>query len=238
MFMLFCLWLPCSLMAQSLVVGVERLQYQPYYYVVDDEYQGFARELLDMFAHVSGHEFKYRILPVKRLYDEFFHEEIDLKFPDNPHWQPDKRKDMDISYSDPVVEFADGLMVLSTREAGNLKDIKTIGKVSGFTPWPYLKAIEKKDIVLSEHYSIKGIIKQVIHKRIDGAYFNEKVARYQLDNLMGKSGVLRFDADLPHLKGHYFLSTSKHPKVIVQFNKFLKKYKSEINELKAKFDLN
>ncbi len=238
MLLLTLLGLSCSVMAKSFVVGVERLQYHPYYYVKDHEFQGFARDLIDMFSHSSGHDFKYRILPVKRLYDEFFHEKIDFKFPDNRYWQADKRIGINISYSAGVVGFEDGLMVLATRETGNVKGIKTIGKISGFTPWPYLNAIEKRDIILSEHYSIKGIIKQVIHKRIDGAYLNVKVAQYQLENVMGMTGILKFDSSLPHVKGDYSLSTSKHPNIIVQFNDFLKEYESEIIILKEKYELN
>ncbi len=90
--------------------------------------------------------------------------------------------------------------------------------------------IEEKKIILTEHFTIKGIIRQVVRQRLDGAYINVEVAKYQL-RLLGKEGVLRFDRELPHVDDHYYLSSTKYP------NEFLIKYKNDIDALKHRYQL-
>lgn len=52
-----------------------------------EEYGGFARKFLDRFAASRDYTFRYKILPVARLFHEFLQEkgELDFKFPDNPY---------------------------------------------------------------------------------------------------------------------------------------------------------
>ena len=221
--------------AGSYTIGVERLNYQPYYYVEEDQYMGFSRELLDLFARHYQHQFQYEVLPVKRLYNVFFKSQLDFKFPDNAYWQATRRAQLKVYYSAPVLEYIDGIMVLATNGSSK-QPLKHIGTVSGFTPWPYLGMIKEEKLKLTEHFTIKGIIRQVIAQRLDGAYLNVEVAKYQL-RLLGKEEVLRFDRDLPHVDDHYYLSTTKHPGVLKEFNEFLTKYRNEIEGLKRRHNL-
>ena len=59
-------------MAQTYVVGVENLPFAPHY-VTDEQgrYQGFSRDLLDLFATSSGITLEYRPMPVDALPEAF-----------------------------------------------------------------------------------------------------------------------------------------------------------------------
>lgn len=107
--------------------------YLPIYKGDGSGYTGYARRLLDSFASKSGHTFTYKALPVARLHIEFAaRKTLDLKFPDNPHWSCDVKKDTKIYYSKGTVSVVEGLMLLPTNKGkGNIcrnrPDPKTLG---------------------------------------------------------------------------------------------------------------
>ncbi|MBF0120143.1 MAG: transporter substrate-binding domain-containing protein [Desulfobacterales bacterium] len=222
---------------KKFVIGVENLDYLPYQTVVNNDYQGFARELLDLFAQNKGYKFTYRPTPVKRLFIEFLNGEIDFKYPDNPNWKGDLRKGINISYSNSIVNFIDGVMVLPERKEMKIDGLKTLGTVLGFTPWDYLDLINSKSISLQENPNIFGLLQMVILKRIDGAYVNIAVANYQLETNLKSTQSLTFASNLPHTKGNYFVSSIKHPEILKEINQFLEEKKEEINNLKKKYKL-
>jgi len=223
---------------QTYIVGVERIKYAPYYdHDNAQEYVGFAREVLQMFAELKGHTLVFKILPIKHLYYDFFREELDFKFPDNPYWQSARRKELAIYYSDPVVNFIDGIMVLPENKGKGVHKLSNIGLIGGFTPRSYLDLIEAGKIAVIENFHVKGLLKQVLNKHIDGAYVNISVAKYQLRNTLKQENSLVFDPDLPHMNGSYYLSSIKHPKVVAAFNKFLQSHAKQINALKRKHGL-
>ncbi len=53
--------------AKNYTLGVENLNYLPYYANDQKEYYGFARQFFDLFAKEQGITFEYKVLPVKRL---------------------------------------------------------------------------------------------------------------------------------------------------------------------------
>ena len=53
-----------SCRAEVLVIGVEDTRYLPHYGVVDGEYQGLGRVVLDAFFASRGQAVRYRPLPV------------------------------------------------------------------------------------------------------------------------------------------------------------------------------
>ena len=203
------------------VIGVEDLYYRPYYYIEDGQYQGIARDILDAFAKDRGIVFKYRDLPINRLYKSFLDGSLDFKFPDNPYWKPELKEKLRILYSAPVVEFIDGVMVKPENLGRGVEHLKDLGIVLGFTPWSYQDLINSGQIRVHENGSFSGLLGQVIQGRIDGAYFNPVVARYQLENVLKQPGALVFDRDLPHIESAYTLSTLKHQDLIREFNEFL-----------------
>ena len=127
---------------------------------------------------------------------------MDFKIPANEYWQSDikKSKNLTISYSDPVVNFIDGVMVLPENIGGGVAEINSLGGVAGFTPWSYLGQINSGAIKVKENNSITGILGQGILGRVQGVYINIDVGKYYLNNELNASDKLVFDEALPHIK--------------------------------------
>lgn len=224
--------------AGSYVVGVEPIDYYPLYTMKDGSYQGYARELLDAFAAKKGHTFEYRSLPFKRLFKSLLvDQDIDFKFPDNQYWSADMREGVNVTYSDPAVDYIDGVMVTPANKGKGVDSLKSLGIIQGFTAWEYLDLIKAGKVTVDTNDQYQGLIKKALRGRVDGAYSNVAVCNYQLKEVMGQPGALVFDSGLPHTASSYFLSTVKHPEVIQEFNAFLKEEKGFVDGLKKKYQV-
>ncbi|MBT7410000.1 MAG: transporter substrate-binding domain-containing protein [Methylococcales bacterium] len=229
-----------SVQAQKVyTVGVEPQPYYPNFSYVKGQYTGYSRAVLDLFALKKGIVFKYKAYPIKRLFKMLLVEKIDFKYPDSPYWKSDlkKRSGKKVQYSHSVSNYIDGTMVLPANQNKQLGQIKTLGIVRGFTPWSYLDAIHAKKIRVVENSSLKGLIKQIIHKRIDGAYINVAVAEHHLKKNYKNKNKLVFNDSLPHSKADYYLSTVKHTKILEEFNQFLMDEAVQIKRLKQKYQV-
>lgn len=220
--------------AKDLILGVEDIEYYPLWAQRSGEYAGFARELFDQFAKEYNHTIQYKPLPIKRLYGEFLNGRLDFKFPDSPNWASDQKREHNVTYSDAVLEYIDGVMVLS----GSEKTLATLGTVRGFTPWTYLDDIAADKIRVVENSNVDGLFKLIKSGRVDGGYFNVLVARHYLKHTLLQSEAFEFNEALPHSRGQYHLSTIKHPDVIEEFNQFLRDNAEFVSSLKNKFDIN
>ena len=217
-------------------IGVEAQKYYPQFDNENGvEYFGFARDILDMFAKEKHYQFVYIIRPVKRLFHDFVKRHVDFKYPDNPFWQSDMKKNQHVYYSDSVVKYIDGVVVLAENKAMLLSSFKTLGTIRGFTPYPYLDLIAQKKVMLSENSNYISLLKQVLAGRITGAYSNISVARYNIKEHLKKTGAIVFNPILPHIKDSYYVSSIMHPTVIKEFNVFLKDKKEQIDQLKKKY---
>ncbi|MBD8527807.1 substrate-binding periplasmic protein [Pseudomarimonas arenosa] len=224
--------------AQSFTIGVEQSDYYPISAYRNGQYQGYARELLDAFAKKHGYEFKYSALPIKRLYADFLtRDELDFKYPDNPHWQPDMKEGINIAYSQSLVDSIEGGMVLAERVGTPLSEYKALGTIRGFTPWPYQDALGGGQLRLEESDDLPTLVQKVLLKRVDVMYINTSIANYHLAEDLKKPGALKFDPALPHAPVQYLMSSRKHPKVIEQFNAFLSEEASLVEQLRRKHKL-
>ena len=238
-----------NLMAKPrLKIGVQDFsEYLPYSRVQNGQYSGFNRQLLDRFAELNDFEFSYIPMPIKRLYHEFLNTKVDLKYPDSSYWSKSlkdnyiKNNNISIYYSDPIVSYTDGLMVLPKNvklTKKNLgKNFKSLGIIAGFTPFAYLNHIKNKVVEVHEVNSYEGLLNMVISGRIHGAYSNIDVTKYYLDKVMNKKNALIFAKTLPHTNSTRHLSSIKHPDVIKKFNHFLSTQTTWIMELKRKHGL-
>ncbi|MBF0206072.1 MAG: transporter substrate-binding domain-containing protein [Oligoflexia bacterium] len=220
-------------------IGVQDFEeYMPESLYKDGEYFGFARDLLDMFAHEYGYNFTYIAAPIRRLNHNFYKGDVDFQYPDNEYWASNSKGGKNIKYSDPVVKYIDGIMVLKENLGKGIKDIKLLGIVMGYTPFLYLDAIKAGTIKLSENSLYESLLKQIILKRIDGAYSNISVSKYYLKKYFKNStDELVFNDSLPYTKSTRHLSTIKYPKIIDEFNSFLIKKKNDIDRLKRKYKI-
>jgi len=224
---------------KEFTVGVEAQKYYPQFDNENGkEYFGFARELLDMFANEKGYKFHYKIRPVKRLFSEFVNKKaFDFKYPDNPVWKSDLKKGKNVIYSDSVVKYIDGVMVLTENKSKDISNFKKLGTVRGFTPYPFLGLIKDKKVELTENNNFISLLRQVLVKRIDGAYINVSVAKHNIKEVLKKTNQLVFSPKLPHIKDSYYLSSIKQPDIIKEFNIFLKDKKAQIDKLKQDFNV-
>lgn len=223
--------------AQEFTIGVENQYYMPYYSVENEEYTGFARELLDAFAKKKGYTFIYKPMPLRRLFKSLLNNKIDFKFPDNPHWQPDMKAGKTVYYSNSVISSIDGLMLLPDKMGKGMGSVKNIGTLMGFTPWPFKKMIDEKTLKVTENSNFEGLLSQAIKGRIDAAYANPVVAGYVLETQLNQKEGLLFDSSLPYTTNEYFLSSMSHQKVLDEFSQFLTENTAFIEQLKKKFKI-
>ncbi|MES2115465.1 MAG: transporter substrate-binding domain-containing protein [Pseudomonadota bacterium] len=223
--------------ARSYTVGVENLQYYPLHSTdANNEYTGFAREVLDTFARQQGYTFHYVPLPINRLYTAFLKEQtLDFKYPDHPKWREELRHSLKISYSDVVVRSEEGAMVLPQNKGRPLSTIHSLGTVLGFTPWPYLPAIESKAIVVTTSNRFDGLLRRVLAGQLDAVYVNIDVANYLLAQELKAPGGLQFDPSLPHAHSDFRLSSLRHDEVVAQFSQFLQHEQPLLQQLRLKY---
>jgi polar amino acid transport system substrate-binding protein len=223
--------------ARVFVVGVENLQYYPLHTVDrNNEYTGFAREVLDAFARRHGYTFRYTPLPINRLYAALLKERtVDFKYPDNPKWREELRTGAALSYSDVVVTTEEGAMVLPQRRGLPLAQLKTLGTALGFTPWPYLDAIDSKAIRLTTSNGFDSLLRLALAGHIDAVYVNVDVANHMLEDQLKAPGGLQFDPGLPHAHSDFRLSTLRYPEVVQQFSQFLQQERNWLQQLRSRY---
>ena len=227
-----------SAWAGSFVVGVESNSNLPMGAVTDNKYTGYGRDLLDAFGSKNGHTFTYQPMPVKRLWDEYLvQKSVDFRFPDNPRWMNDSKKNLAISYSRGVITLTDGLMVLPSQKGKALESIKKISMVRGFSPSSYREQIEAKKIEVSEVNDAAAAIAMVEAGRVDGAYVNVQSTTYLMAEVLKKPGAVVYDDTLPHSATERSLSSILHPEVIKQLDEFLVKEKDTVAKIKAKYKI-
>ena len=225
-----------SIAQETYSVLVQDYQLLPPYSAYENgEYSGFNRDLLDMFAKHQGIQFEYVALPVKRLFIEFVDGAGDLKYPDNPNWAQSVKGDADITYSDAVVEYVNGVMIRPDDKDMSAEDIETLGILAGWTPIGYQDQIADGRISLLENNSYEGLLRQTMLGRVSAAYSNVSTSRYYLDQKIGQPDGLVFDESLPHVRSTRNLSSINHPELIEAFNLFLTDRASDVKALKDSY---
>ncbi|MCO6059589.1 transporter substrate-binding domain-containing protein [Pseudomonas sp. MOB-449] len=237
-------WLAAGLLsangalAQTYVIGVEQQSFQPHYWMSDQgEYQGFARDLLDLFARDAGLDIQYQALPVNQLTKHLLNGSIDFKYPDNSNWAGDLKGGKNIRYSLPVVEYVDGVLVAPKRQGQGVDQLGRLAVVDGWTPWTYQDRIDAGQTQVVHSDDLGQMIKQAMKQEADGAYYNVVVATYYLDNIRARPGALVFDPKLPHTRGTFNLSSLKYPELIARFDRFLAEHRQEVDALKARYQV-
>lgn len=227
---------PVAAHADDVLIGVEDLTYYPHYTMENGEYSGFGRAVLDAWAEDRGHTVTYKAFPIKRLMSMLVEGQIDLKYPDNAYWSSDLKDGKDVTYSEAVVEYIDGVSVKPDQVGSGMDTVKKLGTVRGFTPWAWLDEINGGSVELSELGALDGLIKQAMAGRIDAAYANVSVIQHQLEQ-MGEAGSLQFDPDLKHTRDFYYLSTTTKPALIEDFNAWMTENADKVAALKEEYNV-
>ncbi len=223
---------------KDFVIGVEQLEYLPFYGydpASPNEMAGYCREVFDAFAKAKGYTITYRLLPVIRLYAELYDNQIDFKFPDNPKWAADEKKDKTLYYTDSIIDFVDGLTINTDNKELVSEKLAHIGTVRGFAPWAFMDRIRAGSLKLTEANDIGSLVKMIDDKRIEGAWGNILVAQRAIKESGLDSSKFMFAEQLPHDKGSYLLSTTRFPEVIKELSAFLAENKDMLLELRKKY---
>lgn len=220
---------------REFVVGVEDLEYYPLYAMRDGEYIGASREILDAFAKDRGYRLVYRPLPIKRLYLELMSGGVDLKFPDNPYWADVSKKGRQVVYSKPVIAYVDGVLVRPSNHGRGADAVRTLGTVSGFTPFAWLDRVKSGQVTLKENPRMELLLRQAVVGHVDGAYVSVAVANYVLAGSLNMPGALMFDPGLPHSRNHYMLSSVTRPAVVAEFDIWLEANGPLIKMIKERY---
>ncbi len=222
---------------QTLVVGVEEQPFQPHFFVdAQGQYQGYARELLDAFAQSAGFDLIYKPMPVERLLPALIDGTIDLKYPDNADWGVAAKKAHTLAYSQPLVEYVDGVLVDPRRLGAGLPTLARLAVADGWSlPADYASRIDAKQMQRVPVDDLRRMISKALLRDVDGAYFNVVVATYYLDNIRVRPGALVFDPSLPYKRGTYSLSSIRHADVVLAMDRFLQQHRDQVDALKTRY---
>ena len=204
---------------EVIIIGVESNDYYPHYQFINGGFQGYVRDLFDRFSKDSNLKIRLRTMPLKRLLKEVRTGTVHLKYPDNPKWNVEEKKS-DFIHSKPIVSYIDGTLVLPGQQGQPVENVRTLGTLIGFTPWPYFDRIQSGRVSVYEGTSLTGLIKRTMRRGRDGIYANIDVANYQLKRLLNQPGALVFDPGLPHAVSYYATSTVHHPELIKAFDQW------------------
>lgn len=234
-----------------ITVGVENQDYFPHYGLdTNGEYRGFAQALLERFAATEGLRLRYHPLPIGRLYREFVAGKFDLKYPDNPGWSPELKTEADITYSDPVATFTDGILTRPEQNGLPVEKLKRVGTILGFTlPKPLEARVAAGGLrkIQTKHYD-SLLLMALLGNRVDGIYASVEVGLHRLQQLKTrpfrpgmrhptKEDTLVFQSQLPFYRDYYHLSSIHHPELIARFNAFQRENTESIRELKRQYGL-
>jgi hypothetical protein len=236
---MLCAAQPASAAVPVYRVGVEEIKYYPAYEDDHGEFIGYSRELLDGFAKSVGIAFEYVPMPVSRLFQEFLSPQgsLDFKYPDNENWQQAQKLGHPVLYSETVLRYVDGVLVRPENLGKGMAELHLLGILRGFTPVGFEDAVRAGRIRLQPSSNFSGLLQQVMHQRMDGAYMNVAVARYQLGAVLRAPDALVYDPGLPHVEDRYKLSTLKYPELILRFNHYLRAHVSTVRALQRKYHI-
>ena len=219
------------------VVGVEDVAYFPLF----DFFTGsptFTTELLDEFAAQNNYKFIYYPMPVKRFGMWLFEKDIDLKFPDNSRWNESeeiaKLAEDKLTYSDTVLNLVAGTITVDP-SVDETEDIKVLGTLLGFFPTLWIEHISNNSVKLYETSSTLMLLQQLVRGQLDAVNLEPNVVNHYLEKL--NKPRVTINKNFKYEIYSYHLSTRQHPRVIAQFNEFLKNNKSFVEGLKRKYKI-
>lgn len=175
--------------------------------------------ILNKIKQTLSLEFSYKEFPIRRLYASFINgSSLDFKYPDNPNWKSNLKRNKAIYYSDAIRQYTDGTFTQKqTCSDFSNAHINKLGTLRGFTAEPYLEAIKSKQISLIEFDYMEQLVNSLLAKRIDAIYVNEDYIGSHLNQ--NNYDIVYVSC---HLLREYYLSTIKHPDLIEQINQLLK----------------
>jgi polar amino acid transport system substrate-binding protein len=238
LFVLCVLYFPVKTNAQNdtLLIGVEDVAYFPLYDFTEDR-NNHAKALLDEFAKHVGIKFSYIPLPIKRFGDWLEAGKIDFRYPDSPLWKNEGDSSIPLIYSQPAINLVSGTIILRKNQHWQEDNIKRLGTLLGFHPTFWQPEIKAGDVTLVQHPSTTVLVQQLLHGYVDALDLEPSVVHAQLRHLKKSPQEAILAQNMRYQVYSYRLSTTKHPQVINQFDKFLENNPKLLKQLRAQFKI-
>ncbi len=219
---------------KTFVVGVENIDYFPHHAIKRAD-RGAAFVILNLFAQQMGYELLYQAHPIRRLRTNLItHQSIDFSYPDHPNWSPEIKGEAAVYYSDPVVHIVSGTVVPKNIDEPALEKIKTLAVIRGFTPTLWEGKLNGVRIL--EVSDAQSALKMVLLGRADGTDMELSVANYHLSEMSARRSLV-MSKSLASTRFPFHLSTVKQPKVLEQFNQFLRDNVEQINAINHEYHI-
>lgn len=234
-----CITLAGGADARTYKVGVQAVDYYPIAAAAPPQFdfRGYARDVLDRFAEHEGIKFEYVPLPPRRMFVEFWADTLDFAFPDNPNWDKEAKLKLSVSYSLPMLSFADAVFTLPARKQDDVEQLKRLGVLLGWTPWKFYDRINQGKIKVATAPSPNSLILMALSGRVDGVNLAEPVARYQLQQQGAPAALVANREWMPLKQSSYYLSTIRHPELIKRFDQYLRDDEAQLAALRSKYGL-
>jgi|TARA_R100000049_G_C1955726_1_gene110019 hypothetical protein len=218
-------------------VVVQDIDYYPIYKadLASNEYSGYLRDLMDAFAAAEAIRFEYKVRPVRRMIWEYTRGLYDFALPDHPNWNKSEKLGMELSYSPPLLHFADGLYVLRENAGITREQMADYGTIHGFTPWKFQNRIDQGDVELITASSPENLVLMALAGRVEVINLAAPVAEYHFRNL---DATGRFETAahlLPVSLSSYHLSSARHPDIINALADFLEQNPEIPRQLQEKY---
>lgn len=220
-------------------VGVHAVDYYPIgqAQAPDLAFRGYARDVLDRFAHREGIHFNYVALPPKRMLIEYWGNRLDLVFPDNPNWDKEQKAALNVTYSAPVVTFGDAVFTRPWRKTEDVAQLQKLGVLLGWTPWKFADRIKDGKLRAVTAPNPNSLLQMALNGRVDGANLAEPVARYQLAQLGMPKALVPNRQWMPLKQSHYHISSIQHADIVHRFDQFLREDEPYLAKLRAQYGL-
>jgi hypothetical protein len=229
--LLSCCVLP--LHAASLRICVQNIDYYPHYDFSVQPGRGYAADLFSLFTARTGLHVTLLPLPVKRLHDN---PDCQLIYPDNPQWHSAKGNAQQMFFSQPLTGTIGPTLVRRGDAQLELAAVRVVAVPRGFTP-DHLLAVQKDyNFELVEATDARAAIQMLLKQRVDAADVEWHVARHLMQKLGQPQGA-EIGWRLPLVSVGFHLSSREHGAFLRRFDQFLLQYQSEINQLKARYQL-
>ena len=225
-----------NLQAQEFIIGVEDVPYYPLYEFKSNR-NTHSRELLDAFSSTKGYKFIYLPLPIKRFETWLLEEKIDFKYPDNSRWYSSAKTTEKCTFSESTIKLIAGTSVLQSSLKKSTSEFKSIGTLLGFYPTHWIEQIQSGKVKLYEDVSTKILVQQLVSGNIDGIDIEPSVIQYYLEELGKPSDTSTIDRRYDYDVYDFHFSTIKHPKIIEEFNEFLRENKALLEHLNKKYKI-
>ncbi|MFZ8201070.1 hypothetical protein [Alteromonas portus] len=229
---LFCF----NAFAGKYIVGAQNLSYFPHYDFSSPVDKGVAWSILEAFSEVSGHEFVYLNLPIRRLQLELVKGNVDFVYPDNRGWYNSITTSSDKYFSSPLTNAVTGTIVKRQNAGKGIEKINHLAMPLGFTPVNWQERIDNKSTKITWVTDIHQGLALLYQERVNGLDLEYFVSQH-FAQLPYEKDAFTLDLTLPHNEIPFSLSTLYHQDIISELNTFIASNPELIDSIRAKYGI-